>query len=73
MKVHVFGNCTSPAVAISSIKRTAIEGEEGYGIDIKFFVDRHFYIDDGLKPFSRVEEVVDLLKRAQHMFAQTNL
>lgn len=27
MKVHVFGNCPSPAVAIYGLKRTAMEGE----------------------------------------------
>lgn len=31
MKVHVFGNCPSPAVAIYRLKRTTIEGEKEFG------------------------------------------
>ncbi|XP_034060527.1 uncharacterized protein LOC117538732 [Gymnodraco acuticeps] len=31
IKVHVFGNCPSPAVAIYGLKRTAMEGEKEFG------------------------------------------
>lgn len=52
MRVHVFGNCPSPAVAMYGLKRTAIEGEDKYGTEVRQFVERHFYVDDGLKSFS---------------------
>ena len=73
MKVHVFGNCPSPAVAIYGMKRTAVEGEEEYGADARLFIERHFYVDDGLKSFSSATEAIDVLKSAQHMLAQSNL
>lgn len=73
MKVHVFGNCPSPAVAIYGLKKTAMDREEEYGTDVRLFVECHFYVDDGLKSFSTTTEVIDVLKRAQHMLAQSNL
>ncbi|XP_038071931.1 uncharacterized protein LOC119740639 [Patiria miniata] len=73
MRVHVFGNCPSPAVAIYGLKRTATEGEKEFGDDARCFVERHFYVDDGLKSFPKVSEAVDVLKRTQDMLSQSNL
>ncbi len=33
MKVHVFGNSPSPAVAIYCLRHAALEGEEKFGQD----------------------------------------
>ncbi|KAI3370855.1 hypothetical protein L3Q82_007372 [Scortum barcoo] len=73
MRVHVFGNCPSPAVAIYGLKRTAIEGEEEYGSDARMFVEHHFYVDDGLKSFSSETEAIDVLHRTRKMLAQSNI
>ncbi|XP_057700851.1 uncharacterized protein LOC130921225 [Corythoichthys intestinalis] len=73
MTVHVFGNCPSPSVAIFGLKRTAIEGEMEFGSDAKEFIERHFYVDDGLKSFSSIEQAIDVLSRAQKMLAQCNI
>lgn len=73
MRVHVFGNCPSPAVAIYGLKRTAMEGEEDYGPEVRSFVHRHFYVDDGLKSFLSAEDAIKVLKGAQDMLAQSNL
>ncbi|XP_073714235.1 uncharacterized protein [Misgurnus anguillicaudatus] len=73
MRVHVFGNCPSPAVAIYGLKRTAMEGERQFGAEARKFIDRHFYVDDGLKSFPTVEEAVSVVKAAQEMLAQSNL
>ncbi|KAK3523877.1 hypothetical protein QTP70_013679, partial [Hemibagrus guttatus] len=59
MRVHVFGNCPSPSVAVYELKRTAVEGEQEYGSDARLFIERHFYVDDGLKSFSSEAEAVD--------------
>jgi hypothetical protein len=61
MKVHVFGNTTSPAVATYALRKT-IEGSED---DVKEFVNRNFYVDDGLLSTESVEEAADLIKRTQ--------
>jgi hypothetical protein len=48
MKVQVFGNRPSPAVAIYGLHRTALVDKETFGSDIKKFVLNHFYLDDEL-------------------------
>ena len=49
MKVHLFGNTSSPAVATFGLRKTAQFGEAEFGSDAKEFVDKNFYVDDGLK------------------------
>ena len=73
MRVHVFGNCPSPAVSIYGLKRTAAEGKDEYGDDARLFVERHFYVDNGLKSFRNPREAVNVLGKAQDMLAQSNL
>ncbi len=73
MRVHVFGNGPSPAVAIYCLRRAAVEGEEEFGKDAGQFVERDFYVDDGLKSLPTPEAAIDLLKRTQNMLACSNL
>lgn len=42
MRVHVFGNCPSPAVAIYCLRQSVRDAEP----DDKQFVNRDFYVDD---------------------------
>ncbi|KAI4896126.1 hypothetical protein NFI96_006642 [Prochilodus magdalenae] len=48
MKVHVFGNRPSPAIAIYGLRRAAEACEGEYGTDTHKFIQRHFYVDDAL-------------------------
>lgn len=48
----MFGNSPSPAVAIYGLHKVAREGEDEYGMDVRHFVERDFYMDDALKSFS---------------------
>jgi hypothetical protein len=73
MKVHLFGNSPSPAVATFGLRKTATEGEEKFGKDARQFVERNFYVDDGLKSTATPSEAIDLLKRTQQMLADANL
>ncbi|KAM4795653.1 uncharacterized protein WCC33_000721 [Rhinophrynus dorsalis] len=73
MKVHVFGNSPSPAVATYGLRRTALDGEKEYGVDARHFVERDFYVDDGLKSLPTDEEAIDLLQRTQGMLSEANL
>lgn len=73
IRVHVLGNCPSPSITFYGLKRTAMEGESEYGSDARKFVERHFYVDDGLKSFSSADEAIDVLCRAQKMLAQCNI
>ena len=62
MCVHVFGNTSSPAVATYGLRRTAQLGEEIYGTDMKEFVHRNFYVDDGLTSLLNSKQAIDLLQ-----------
>lgn len=73
MRVHVFGNSPSPAVAIYRIRRAAREEENEYGSDVSKFIEQDFYVDDALKSFPTEEEAIDLLRRAQEALAASNL
>lgn len=73
MNVHVFGNSPSPAVAIYALRRAAQAGEEEHGMDAKEFVNRNFYVDDGLTSVPTEEEAIDLLKRTKNMLAESSI
>ncbi|XP_040077158.1 uncharacterized protein LOC120849101 [Ixodes scapularis] len=73
MRVHVFGNSPSPAVVTYGLRKTAQEGEEGFGKDAREFVEKDFYVDDGLKSLPTADGAIDLLKRTQQMLAVCNL
>lgn len=48
MRVHVFGNSPSPAVATLWLRKTAQAAESEYGQHVANFVTNDFYVDDGL-------------------------
>ena len=73
MKVHLFGNTSSPAVATLALRKTAQVGENQFGSDAREFVERNFYVDDGLKSLPGSKESIDLLQRTQAMLATANL
>lgn len=65
MTVHVFGNSPSPAIATYGLRKTVKEVENVFGLDVTQYVERNFYVDDGLTSQSSVENAVDLMKRTQ--------
>ena len=58
MYIHVFGNSPSPAFATYGLRRTARNAEFSFGDDVCSFVERNFYVDDGLVSLPSVEEAV---------------
>ncbi|XP_073668774.1 uncharacterized protein [Paramisgurnus dabryanus] len=73
MKVHIFGNSPSPAVAIYGLRQAAKETETEFGTDVLKFIERDFYVDDGLKSLPSATAAIDLLKRTQEALARSNL
>ncbi|XP_053577874.1 uncharacterized protein LOC128667035 [Bombina bombina] len=73
MKVHVFGNSPSPAIAIYGLRQIAKQGKSEYGEDVEQFILRNFYVDDGLASVPTEAEAVSLLQRAKDMLAGSNL
>lgn len=73
MRVHVFGNTPSPAVAIYCLRKAASEGEAEFGSDVRSFIERDFYVDDALKSFATESEAISVIKRAQEMLSRSCL
>lgn len=67
MNIHVFGNSPSPAVATYGLRR-AVENAES---DVKDFIYKNFFVDDGLVSCRTPEEAVDLLVRTQRVLHDT--
>jgi hypothetical protein len=73
MAVHLFGNGPSPAIATFGMRKTASDGEELFGSETKEFVERNFYVDDGLASRPTPESAIKLIKDAQAMLATANI
>ncbi|XP_048248047.1 uncharacterized protein LOC124126721 [Haliotis rufescens] len=61
MTAHVFGNSPSPAVATYGLRRSV----ENADVDVKWFVENDFYVDDGLLSVPTEEKAIDLIQRTQ--------
>lgn len=61
MTIHLFANGPSPAVATNGLRKTADDGEK-HDPEVKAFVQRNFYIDDGLVSKPTAEEIVMLIR-----------
>lgn len=48
MKVHLFGAASSPGCANFGLKHLAAEGEGKFSEATVRFIQRNFYVDDGL-------------------------
>ena len=73
MNVHLFGATSSPGCANFALRHLADEHEPEYGPEVKKFVQRHFYVDDGLKSTKSEDEAISLFKNAQALCSQGGL
>ena len=62
-RVHIFGASSSPAVAQFGLKSAASDGINKYGQNVCDFIDKHFYVDDGLKSVSSTDEALELIDK----------
>jgi len=65
MKVHVFGNRPSPAVAAYGLRKTALISSSEFGLDVTDFIMNNFYVDDGLTSVPTEEQAVALIVNTQ--------
>lgn len=65
MTVQVFGNTPSPAVATYGFRLAAIQAEHSFGKDVREFVERNFYVDDGLVSVPTTQKATDLVHRTK--------
>jgi hypothetical protein len=61
MKVHVFGNRPSPAVAAYGLRKTALISSCEFGLEVTDFIMNNFYVDDGLTSVPTEEQAVTLI------------
>ena len=72
MKVHLFGAKSSPAVATFGLRKIA----QDHGMQSKqaaAFINRDFYVDDGITSVASEEEAIDLINSARALCAKGNL
>ena len=73
MKVHVFGNSPSPAMATYGLRRAARDCEQEYGAAAGHFIEPNFYGDDGLSSMPTEAGAIHLLRSAQALLSESNL
>ncbi|KAK7893312.1 hypothetical protein WMY93_022464 [Mugilogobius chulae] len=73
MRVHIFGNSPSPAIAIYGLRRAAKELERDYSSHTTQLVESHFYMDDALLSFTSETEATETVEQLQEMLAISNL
>lgn len=73
MDVHLFGAASSPGIANFCLHHTAETHREEYGNDAANFLQKDFYVDDGLISLPSVEQAVKLMKDTQTICAKNNL
>ena len=61
MTSHVFGNTPSPAIATYGIRRAVEHSDD----DVKSFVCKDFYVDDGITSLTDENLAIDLIKKTQ--------
>ncbi|XP_068674521.1 uncharacterized protein [Montipora foliosa] len=67
MTVHLFGVTSSPGCANFALKKTAQDGEEEFGAEAADLLQNNFYVDNGLKSCSTVEEATMLVSSVKEM------
>ncbi|XP_006812172.1 uncharacterized protein LOC102802124 [Saccoglossus kowalevskii] len=72
MRVHLFGAVSSPVCANYGLKRIAKDNQQ-YGSDVVYFVNRNFYVDDGLQSVESVSKAVKLIQDVHDLCAEGNL
>ena len=58
-KVHIFGNCSSPAIAAHGLRHAAMMSDKKH---VQQFVNDQFYVDDGLSSADSAQQAIDILK-----------
>ncbi|XP_077553192.1 uncharacterized protein LOC144167948 [Haemaphysalis longicornis] len=73
MKLDVFENSPTTSVATYGLRRRARQGSLLYGEEAAKFVERDFYVDDGLKSFPTEEDAINVLRNTPEMLAMVNI
>ncbi|XP_069129305.1 uncharacterized protein [Argopecten irradians] len=66
MTRHVFSNTTSPAIANYGIRKIVENADE----DVTNFVNKDFYVDDGLLSYKTESEAISIVKRIKQTLGE---
>lgn len=67
MKVHLFGAASSPGCANFGLKHLAAEGQDRFNQNVVKFIQRNFYVDDGLVSVTSDVEAIQLVEEARKL------
>ncbi|XP_060763802.1 uncharacterized protein LOC132872763 [Neoarius graeffei] len=67
MKVHLFGAASSPGCANFGLKHIAATGRSSVSQDTVRFIQRNFYVDDGLTSTETKDQAIQLVKEARDL------
>lgn len=73
MTVNLFGATSSPGCANLGFKQIAEDHQDEFGQEAAEFIRRDFYVDDGLKSVSNVDEAKILIDNTKAMCAKGGL
>lgn len=73
MKVHLFGAASSPGCANYGLKHVAAQGRGRFSEATIHFIERNFYVDDGLISVSTAEEAIQLVSEARQLCSSGRL
>lgn len=67
MKVHLFGAASSPGCANFGLRHIAAQGQGSFSESTIQFIERNFYVDDGLTSVQTVDEAIQLVQEARQL------
>ena len=67
MKVHLFGAASSPGCANFGLKHLAAQGKGQFSEEAVRFIQRNFYVDDGLMSVQTEKEAIQLVKESREL------
>ena len=70
---HLFGNTSSPALAIMGLHFAVCNPGSAASDEVRDFVTKHFYVDDGIMSTESEEEAVSVLKMTQEALSKYNI
>lgn len=73
MKVHLFGAALSPGCANFGLKHLAAEGADKFSEATVKFIQRNFYVDDGLASVDSEAEAIQLVREARDLCSSGRL
>ncbi len=72
MREHLFGTASSPGCANYGLKHLAAQGRGNFSETSVRFIERNFYVDDGLTSVSSASEAIQLSQEARELAWETS-